>query len=92
MGLFFQKGKRIKSSRPINVIRFILLIGVFTLLVIGYRDDFNFTYLGIASILVGITNLGNGAESHYYGEKKKVYVPEYLLSLLFLFIGSTYLA
>ncbi|NMH73983.1 hypothetical protein HF078_12900 [Bacillus sp. RO2] len=92
MGIFFQDRERKKSSKQITVIRIILLVGVFAFLLMGLKNNFDLFYTGLAFILVGITNIINGAESHYHREKKKVYIPEYLLGVLFLTIAVTYLS
>lgn len=92
MGLFFKNAKRKKSSKPITVIKILLLIGVFTLFIIGFRNDFDLYYLGIAFVLVGLVNIITGAESHYHQEKKKVYIPDYLLGVMFFIMAITYIS
>ncbi|MGD7054355.1 hypothetical protein [Sutcliffiella horikoshii] len=89
MGLFFEKVKRTKSSKPVVAIRIILTIVVFALLIQGFRDDFNSTYLGYGFLVVGLLNIMNGVESHYHQEEKKVYRTDYFLGILFLFMAIT---
>ncbi|MGD6993896.1 hypothetical protein [Sutcliffiella horikoshii] len=89
MGLFFEKIKRTKSSKPVVAIRIILSIAMIALFILGYRDDFNGTYLGYAFLIVGLLNVMNGVESHYHRDEKKVYVMDYLLGILFIFIAIT---
>ncbi|MGD6874751.1 hypothetical protein ACQCU1_21560 [Sutcliffiella horikoshii] len=89
MGLFFEKVKRTKSSKPVVVIRIILAIAMIALFILGYRDDFNSAYLGYFFLLIGLMNVMNGVESHYHREEKKVYVMDYLLGILFIFIAIT---
>ena len=91
MGLFFQDREHKGSSKLLNGIRIVFVIGVFALLIIGLVNDFSFKYTGLAFILLGVTNIMNGAESHYYGEKKKVYITEYLFGFLLFTIAITYL-
>ncbi len=87
MGLFFEKVKRTKSSKPLMAIRIILAIAMIALFIIGFRDNLNGTYLGYVFLIVGLLNVMNGVESHYYREEKKVYRTDYFLGILFLFIA-----
>ncbi|WP_010199671.1 hypothetical protein [Bacillus sp. m3-13] len=89
MGLFFEKVKRTKSSKPVVVIRIILTVALIALLIQGFREDFNSTYLGYGFLVVGLLNIMNGVESHYHREEKKVYIIDYLLGILFIFIAIT---
>lgn len=91
MGLFFEKVKRTKSSKPVVVIRIIVAIAMIVLFILGYRDDFNSTYLGYVILLAGLMNVLNGAESHYHRDEKKVYMMDYLLGILFIFMAITQL-
>ncbi|TYS67827.1 hypothetical protein FZC76_14810 [Sutcliffiella horikoshii] len=91
MGLFFEKVKRTKSSKGIVVIRIIVAIAMIALFFLGYRDDFNSTYLGYVILLAGLMNIMNGVESHLHREEKKVYMMDYLLGILFLFMAITQL-
>ena len=91
MGLFFEKVKRTKSSKQVVAIRIILFIAMITLLIQGYRDDFNVTFLGYAFLVVGLLNVINGVESHYNKDEKKVYMMDYSLGMLFLFMATTQL-
>lgn len=91
MGLFFEKVKRTKSSKPVVAIRIILFIAMIALLFLGYRDDFNGTYLGYAFLVVGLLNGMNGVESHYHRDEKKVYRTDYFLGILFLIMAITQL-
>ena len=89
MGLFFEKVKRTKSSKPVVAIRIILLITMIALFIQGYRDDFNSTFLGYGFLVVGLLNIMNGVESHYHREEKKVYRTDYFLGILFVFMAIT---
>lgn len=89
MGLFFEKVKRTKSSKPVVVIRIIVAIAMIVLFILGYRDDFNSTYLGYVILLAGLMNVMNGVESHYHRDEKKVYMLDYFLGFLFLFMAIT---
>lgn len=89
MGLFFKKVERTKSSKPVVAIRIILFIVLIALLIQGYRDDYNGTYLGYGFLIVGLLNVINGVESHYHREEKKVYIMDYLLGVLFLSMAIT---
>ncbi|WP_339148854.1 MULTISPECIES: hypothetical protein [unclassified Sutcliffiella] len=91
MGLFFEKVKRKKSSKPVAAVRIIFFIGMIALLILGYRDDFNGVYLGYAFIVVGLMNVMNGVESHYHRDEKKVYLTDFFLGVLFLFMAITQL-
>lgn len=91
MGLFFEKVKRKKSSKPVTAVRIIFFIGMIVLLILGYKDDFNEVYLGYAFIVVGLMNVMNGVESHYHRDEKKVYMMDYSLGMLFLFMATTQL-
>ena len=91
MGLFFEKVKRTKSSKPVVVIRIIVAIAMIVLFILGYRDDFNSTYLGYVILLAGLMNVMNGVESHYHRDEKKVYMMDYFLGILFLFMAITQL-
>ena len=91
MGLFFEKVKRTKSSKPVVVIRIIVAIAMIVLFLLGYRDDFNSTYLGYVILLAGLMNVMNGVESHYHRDEKKVYMMDYFLGFLFLFMAITQL-
>lgn len=91
MGLFFEKVKRTKSSKPVVVIRIIVAIAMIVLFILGYRDDFNSTYLGYVILLAGLMNVMNGVESHYHRDEKKVYMLDYFLGFLFLFMAITQL-
>jgi len=91
VGLFFEKVKRTKSSKPVVVIRIIVAIAMIVLFILGYRDDFNSTYLGYVILLAGLMNVMNGVESHYHRDEKKVYMLDYFLGFLFLFMAITQL-
>ncbi len=92
MGLFFEEGKRKKSSKSVTIIRFMLIIGMFTCLIISFMKDYDFTYMGFACLLVGVSNILNGIESHYHREKKKVFISEYLLGVLLFIMAISYLS
>lgn len=92
MGLFFEKVERTKSSKPVVIIRIILAIALIVLFILGYRDNFNGTYSGYVFLIVGLLNVINGIESHYHRDEKKVYMMDYVLGVLFLFMAITELS
>ncbi|KPB05938.1 hypothetical protein [Bacillus sp. CHD6a] len=91
MGLFFEKVGRSKSSKPVVVVRIIVAIAMIVLFILGIWDDFNSTYLGFVILMAGLMNVMNGVESHYHRDEKKVYIMDYTLGILFLFMAITQL-
>lgn len=89
MGLFFKKVERTKSSKPVVAIRIILFLVLIALLIQGYRDDYNGTYLLYGFLVAGLLNVMNGVESHYQRDEKKVYMMDYFLGILFIFMAIT---
>jgi hypothetical protein len=87
MGMFFEKRE---STKPFKIIRFLFIIATIVLFIVAISSGFDFFYLGIIFMLVGVSNILDGIESYLKKENKWRYILEFGFAILW-FISSVIL-
>jgi hypothetical protein len=81
MGIFFEKRE---STKPFKIIRFLLIIVTIVLFIVAISSGFDFFYLGILFMLVGVSNTLDGIESYLKKENKWRYISEFGFAILWV--------
>jgi hypothetical protein len=84
MGMFFEKRE---STKPFRIIRYLFIIVTIVIFIVAISSGFDFFYLGILFMLVGVSNILDGIESYLKKENKWRYISEFGFAIL-LFIYS----
>ena len=84
MGLFFEKRE---STKPFRIIRYLLITVKIVLFIMAISSNFDFFYLGILFMLVGVSNVLDGIESYLKKVNKWRYISDFGFAILW-FISS----
>jgi disulfide bond formation protein DsbB len=68
MGLFFEERE---STKPFILIRYLMLIVMSLILILGIINDFNFNFMKNIYLLLGIGSIIDGFESFLKKENKR---------------------
>lgn len=91
MGIFFKKVERKKSSKPLSIIKNIMLAAMILFIVLALVNSTDSFFIRIVLILVGVFSFIEGIESYIQKEEKKNYLTELGFGVLFLYFGITWL-
>lgn len=84
MGLFFEKRE---STKPFIIIRILLMIVIVFIFVIGIVNDFDFFFIRLLFMLLGISSILDGIERYIKRENKWRYFFDFVMGLLW-FVSS----
>ena len=89
MGIFFEKVERKKHTKPVFIIKILLVILMISCLVLAIANGLDIFYIKIVLVLVGAAFIVDGIESCFRKEDKKVYLFEFSIAAgMFLFAAS----
>jgi hypothetical protein len=82
MGLFFEKRE---STRPFKVIRHLLIIIILAIFVSAIINDFDFFFMRLLFMFVGISSFFDGIENYYFNRDNKWrYISDFVFGLLWI--------
>ncbi|RCW40093.1 hypothetical protein DFP97_1425 [Paenibacillus prosopidis] len=84
MGLFFEKRE---STKPFIIIRILLMIVIVFIFVIGIVNDFDFFFMRLLFMLLGVSSILDGIERYLKRENKWRYYFDFGMGLLW-FVSS----
>ena len=86
MGIFFREVKRKKSSKPLSVIKNMILVAMVLFIVLALVNGFDYIFIRTVLILAGVLSFIEGIESYIHKEKKEIYLTELGFGGLYFFI------
>ncbi|MFJ7971518.1 DUF4181 domain-containing protein [Psychrobacillus sp. NPDC096389] len=89
MGIFFEKVERKKHTKPVLIIKTLLIVVMISSLVLAIANEIDIFYVKIVLMLSGVAFIVDGIESYFRKEDKKVYLFEFSIAAgMFLFAAS----
>lgn len=87
MGVFFEKVKQQKSSKPVYFIKMGILLAMFILLVASVMRDLDIYCLKLVFVLASATSIVDGVESYFETEGKKAVLTNLGIGFIYLMVG-----
>lgn len=89
MGIFFEKVERKKNTKPVFIIKILLIIVMISCLVLAIVNELDIFYIKTVLIVSGAVFVMDGIESVFRKEDRKVYLGEFCFAaVMFLFAYS----
>jgi hypothetical protein len=86
MGIFFQEAKR-KRSKLMTIKDNVHVILLVTLIILSLVNNFDFGYLKLAFIILGVNAMIDAVESYIYKDPKKVYLIYFGLGISYILLS-----
>ena len=89
MGIFFEKVERKKNTKPVFIVKILLIVVMITCLVLAIANGLDILYIKTVLIVAGAVFVMDGIESVFRKEDKKVYLFEFSFAAgMFFFVAS----
>ena len=82
MNIFFEKTYKKKRSKPLIILKVLLISLMIAMLIMTICDNLGLSYLSVVFILAGINFMVDALESYLQKENKKVIIREVVLGTL----------
>ena len=92
MGLFFEDRPKVKSKKAVIVLKCLIYIGLIVVVVRTLFMGFSFKNFSVVFLLFGFVSVIDGVEGYLHKQKRKYYLFDLVLALMYFLIYIQYQA